>query len=220
MKKQTIINEMLKIFWLFIIGSIIGWIFETIVVILQTGHFEIRQGLIYGPFIPVYGIGGVMYYIAFKFIKTRNKVKVFLITLILGGLTEYACSYIQEVVFGSISWDYSALPFNLNGRTSLLHCTYWGIAGLLYISWIEPLLCGIENIMQEKSLKVVTSLLAVFIIIDITISWMAIARQKNRFLGETPRNAVERFLDTYYTDDFIDIIFSNKKNKLQIQGET
>ena len=154
MKKETIINEILKIFWVFIIGSIAGWIFETIVVILQTGHFEIRQGLIYGPFIPVYGIGLVMYYSIFKFIKTRDKIKIFLITLALGGLTEYVCSYLQEIIFGSISWDYSKLPFNLHGRTSLLHCTYWGIAGLLYISWIEPLLHELENIMQDTRLKI------------------------------------------------------------------
>lgn len=219
MKKQ-IINEILKIFWIFIIGSIIGWIFELIVVILQTGHFEIRQGLIYGPFIPVYGIGGMMYYIAFKLIKTRNPVKVFFITLVLGGITEYICSYIQEVIFGSISWDYSHLPFNLNGRTSLLHCTYWGFAGIMYISWIEPLLAGLENIMKDMSLKIITVLLAIFMLFDITISWMAIARQKNRFLGKEPRNVVETFLDKYYPDEFIDTIFSNKKNKLKIQEET
>jgi len=219
MKKETIINEILKIFWVFIIGSIAGWIFETIVVILQTGHFEIRQGLIYGPFIPVYGIGLVMYYSIFKFIKTRDKIKIFLITLALGGLTEYVCSYLQEIIFGSISWDYSKLPFNLHGRTSLLHCTYWGIAGLLYISWIEPLLHELENIMQDTRLKIITILLAIFIIIDVSISWMAIARQKNRFLGENPRNAIEQFLDAYYPDDFIDTIFSNKKNKLQVQEE-
>ncbi len=217
MKKQTIINEVVKIFWIFIIGSIIGWIFETIVVILQKGYFEVRQGLVYGPFIPVYGIGGIMYYIAFKLIRTRSPIKVFFIALVLGGVTEYICSYLQEAIFGSISWDYSNLPFNFNGRTSLLHCTYWGIAGIMYISWIEPLLCAIENIMQDVSLKIITILLAIFILFDVTVSWMAIARQKNRFLGEKPKNIIEIFLDKYYPDDFIDIIFSNKKNKLQIQ---
>ena len=42
-----------KVFLIFIIGSICGYIFETIVVLFQKGHFEIRQGVIYGPFIPV-----------------------------------------------------------------------------------------------------------------------------------------------------------------------
>ena len=64
-----------------------------IVVLFQKGYFESRQGLIYGPFTPVYGIGGIAYYITFKLIKTRNKGKVFFVSMILGGLTEYiACS--------------------------------------------------------------------------------------------------------------------------------
>lgn len=84
-----------------------------IVVLFQKGYFESRQGLIYGPFTPVYGIGGIAYYITFKLIKTRNKGKVFFVSMILGGLTEYIASYVQEKAFGTISWDYSYLLFNL-----------------------------------------------------------------------------------------------------------
>ena len=87
--------------------------------------FELRQGLIYGPFIPVYGIGAVIYYLILNNINIKSKWKIFLITMVLGGVTEYICSLVQEKVFGTISWDYSYLPFNFNGRTSLLHCTYW-----------------------------------------------------------------------------------------------
>lgn len=49
-------RQLEKVFIIFIIGSICGYIFETIVVLFQKGHFEIRQGVIYGPFIPVYGL--------------------------------------------------------------------------------------------------------------------------------------------------------------------
>ena len=106
MRKKDVLNEAIIIFWLFIIGSVLGYIFEMIVVLFQKGHFEVRQGLLYGPFIPVYGIGAVVYYITFKLIKTDNKVKVFLIAMILGGITEYICSFVQEKVFGSLSWTF------------------------------------------------------------------------------------------------------------------
>ena len=131
MEKKKILKELITIFLVFIIGSILGYIFEMIVVLFQKGYFESRQGLIYGPFTPVYGIGGIIYYIAFKLIKTKDKRIVFLTSMLLGGITEYLCSYIQEKAFGTISWDYSYLKFNINGRTSLLHCTYWGIAGVI-----------------------------------------------------------------------------------------
>lgn len=139
MKKENILKELIIIFWLFIIGSILGYIFEMIVVLFQKGYFESRQGLIYGPFTPVYGIGAIIYYLVLNQVKTRNKLKIFFITMILGGATEYISSFIQEKAFGTISWDYSYLMFNLNGRTSLLHCTYWGIAGVLYVTFIEPI---------------------------------------------------------------------------------
>ena len=54
-----------------------------------------------------------MYYIFFKFVKTRNKGIVFISSMILGGITEYLCSYIQEKAFGTISWDYSDWIFNI-----------------------------------------------------------------------------------------------------------
>ena len=97
---KKVIKELEKIFWVFIIGCILGYIFEMIIVLFQKGYFESRKGLIYGPFSPVYGIGGIIYYLIFKHIKTRNKLAVFLIAMILGGTTEYICSFMQEKIFG------------------------------------------------------------------------------------------------------------------------
>ena len=79
MKKENIIKELIIIFWIFIIGSVIGYIYEMIVVLIQKGYFESRQGLIYGPFTPVYGIGAIIYYLILKKVKTRNKIQIFFI---------------------------------------------------------------------------------------------------------------------------------------------
>ena len=176
MNDKKIKNELIILFWLFIIGSIAGFIFEITVVFFQKGHFELRQGLIYGPFIPVYGIGAMFYYIVLSKTKIKNKVQIFLITMILGGITEYLCSFIQEKAFGTISWDYSYLPFNINGRTSLLHCIYWGIGGVLYITYIEPSLNKIINKTNMKVFDLITIILSIFIVFDISISWMAADR--------------------------------------------
>ena len=95
--KQETKNYLIKLFWIFIIASIIGCIVETIVCIVQKGHFEIRQGVIYGPFIPVYGAGAVLFYIFVPKIvgatanntKNISNIKIFIYTMILGGVTEY-----------------------------------------------------------------------------------------------------------------------------------
>ena len=44
------------------IGSLIGYIVEMIVALVQNGHLESRQGVLYGPFTPVYGIGIIVFY--------------------------------------------------------------------------------------------------------------------------------------------------------------
>lgn len=212
MKKENIVKELIIIFWLFIIGSILGYIFEMIVVLFQKGYFESRQGLIYGPFTPVYGIGAIIYYLVLNKVKTRNKLKIFFITMILGGATEYISSFIQEKAFGTISWDYSYLIFNLNGRTSLLHCTYWGIAGVLYVTFIEPLIEKLRLIIDTKSLKIITIFVSIFMIFNIQISCFAADKQFERRKNIEPENRLDMFLDKYYPDEYMNQIFTNKKD--------
>lgn len=211
MEKKDVKKEMVIIFWLFIIGSVLGYIFEMIVVLFQKGYFESRQGLIYGPFTPVYGMGAVLYYLILNNVKTKDKIKIFLITALLGGITEYLCSFIQENVFGTISWDYSTLLFNINGRTSLLHCTYWGIAGVLYIIYIDPLLEKMRQNIDKVNLKVVTIALSIFMFTDISISWLAANRQLARRNNLPPENKLDIFLDEYYPDEYMDAVYANKK---------
>lgn len=209
---KKVIKELEKIFWVFIIGCILGYIFEMIIVLFQKGYFESRKGLIYGPFSPVYGIGGIIYYLIFKHIKTRNKLAVFLIAMILGGTTEYICSFMQEKIFGTISWDYSYLPFNINGRTSLLHCTYWGIAGILYTTYIEKLIEKIEKILDRKKMETITICFVVFMVLNVQISAFASIRQKNRMNNIPPQNKLDEFLDKHYPDELMNKIYANKKN--------
>lgn len=211
MNKNKLREELIILFWIFIVGSIAGFIFEITVVFFQKGHFELRQGLIYGPFIPVYGIGAILYYMALNKIKLKNKLQIFLITMLLGGLTEYLCSFMQEKLFGTISWDYSYLPFNIQGRTSLLHCIYWGIGGILYVTYIEPLIEKMREKINKNSIRIITIIIAIFMIFDITISWMAVERQIERKSNVEPENKMDLFFDEHYPDEYIDRIFNNKK---------
>ena len=211
MEKRNLKKEVIIIFWLFLIGSILGYIFEMIVVLFQKGYFESRQGLIYGPFTPVYGIGAIIYYLTLNNINKESKIKIFFITAILGGVTEYICSLVQEKVFGTISWDYSYLMFNINGRTSLLHCSYWGIAGILYVTYIDPFLEKLKFKINQKSFKIFTITFVIFILFDISISLVAANRQTERRNNIFPENKLDLFLDKYYSDEYMDKIFTNKR---------
>lgn len=208
--KKNKLNEINKIFLIFMIGSIIGYIVEMIVALVQEGHLESRQGVIYGPFTPIYGVGIVIYYLAFKKIKTRDKKKIFLISMLLGGTVEYLFSFLQEKIFGTVSWDYSNWILNINGRTTLIHCTYWGVAGLLYMSLIEPIIPKIEEMIQKNGVKIVSAGVAVLMIFNITISSMAALRQKERKYNIQATSQIDAFLDKNYPDEYMNKIFANK----------
>lgn len=213
MEKKDIINYVTKLFWLFMIGSFIGYVLETLVVIIEEGHFENRQGLIYGPFVQIYGIGAIAYY---SFVpKIKNKKMIFPICMVVGGIMEYLFSYIQQVLFGTISWDYSNYAIHVNGRTSLIHCIYWGLAGVFFIKCLYPMIEKIDLKMKNKALKQLTALVAVFMLLNITVSWSAANRQEERMLRIPARGKIDEFLDKHYPDEIMDKVYSNKLNKIK-----
>ena len=215
MGRKDVFKFVLIIFWVFIIGSMIGYGVETIVAIIQNGHFASRQGLLYGPLIPVYGVGLVAYYLVISKIKDKGNLKIFIITMVLGGIVEYLFSFFQEKFFGTVSWDYSNLWFNLNGRTSLLHCLYWGTGGVLFVKYVYPFIEKLINKIDILALKQITVILLVLLAFDVGISCIAANRQRERIEGVVANSSLDRFCDEYYPDSVMDYIYSNKINKIE-----
>ena len=58
-------------------------------------------------------------------IMKEKNYQIFISGGIIGGLLEASLSYLQEMIFGSVSWDYSGKPFALfGGRTSLRYMIF------------------------------------------------------------------------------------------------
>lgn len=216
MRKEKTKEIFIKAFWVFIIGSFIGCIVEMIVCLVQKGHFELRQGVIYGPFLPVYGIGAVVYF--FTIPKIKGTGKVFLASMILGGVTEYLFSYFQERWFGTVSWDYSHLWFNVNGRTSLLHCLYWGGAGILFVKLVYPFLNRlIDKFKTRETFRYVTAAFVIFMFFNMCISSVAANRQYERMQNIAATTSLDQLMDQYYPDYLLNTIYSNKIVKMSIK---
>ena len=209
--KENIIQKLTKIFWIFLIGSILGYVIEMIVGLVQNGHFVSRQGLLFGPFIQVYGVGLVVYYLVISNIRKKSYIKIFFITMLLGGIVEYLFSYFQEKWFGTISWDYSNLLFNIHGRTSLLHCLYWGTGGVLFVKFVLPLINNLKDWCKNTNFRYITIFLVLFITFDIVMSGMAGARQLERKNNIEANGYIDNFFDEYYSDTKLEQIYSNAK---------
>lgn len=205
-------KKFFKIFWVFIIGCLAGYILEVTWHFILTRGFQTRQGLIYGPFAPVYGLGTLAFYLVLP--KIKNIFNIFWVSALLGGITEYLCSYFQERLFGTISWDYSGLFMNLDGRTSITYCILWGILGILFVKFIYPYIEKLFNKMNMTVItKFVTAFAVVFMVFNISISSLAARRQYERREHIAPQNDIDEFLDEHYPDEFMNKVFANKIDK-------
>lgn len=205
-------KKFFKIFWVFIIGCLAGYILEVTWHFILTRGFQTRQGLIYGPFAPVYGLGTLAFYLVLP--KIKNIFNIFWVSALLGGITEYLCSYFQERLFGTISWDYSGLFMNLDGRTSITYCILWGILGIIFVKFIYPYIEKLFNKMNMTVItKFVTAFAVVFMVFNISISSLAARRQYERREHIAPENEIDEFLDEHYPDEFMNKVYANKIEK-------
>lgn len=192
-----------KIFWIFFISSIAGYVVETLYCLVTNGYIESRQGMIYGPFSQVYGFGGVIMVIFLNRLAEKNDRWIFLGSALIGGVYEALCSLIQEGLFGTVSWDYTQqqLAF-FNGRTSLLYMFFWGILGIVLIKEIYPRLSRFVDRIPRKQGLTISWVLTIFLTFNMLISAVAVHRWSERVNNIAPENALDVFLDEQYPDDF------------------
>ena len=99
----------------FIIYSVVGFLIETTYGTVRKGLVESRQSFLYGPFCSIYGVGACVMIVCLQKCK-KSHTLLFIGGAILGSAVEYIISLIGELIFSVRWWDYSDLPFNINGR--------------------------------------------------------------------------------------------------------
>ncbi len=203
-----------KLFFIFLIGSVIGAYYEQGLHFVQTWWetgtpvWSLRRGVIYGPFNVIYGFGAaIMVYLLAR--KPRKNWQIFLYAALLGGVVEYVISFLQQFFTHTMSWDYSTYPLNINGRTTIPFMVVWGILGLILVRVIYPSVSNAIESIPPKWGERLFIILLVFITIDMFVSWTALIRQTMRQNHIPPLTPVGRFYDAYYTDEFLYRFFPN-----------
>lgn len=199
-----------KIFFMFMIGCVIGTYYEEILNFVRTGVWESRQGIIYGPFNPIYGFGFAGFALLLgKHNDTRPLWKTYLYSCLIGGVAEYSLSYIGEVLFEANAWDYSNMPLNIGGRTTIPFMLFWGLGGLIFMRFVYPLLSKLIEMIPYKVGKVALPILVIFMALNMFVSYSALFRQAQRLDGKEPITFLGELYDKYYTDEFLAEIYAN-----------
>ena len=198
-----------KMFLVCFIGSFVGVIIEMLWCLIKNGYIESRAGLVYGPFNLLYGVGAVCLTLTLYQYRNRSSSISFLGGMIVGSIVEYVCSWGQELVLGSRSWDYSGMPFNLNGRICLLYSIFWGILGVLWIKNIYPRMAKWILKIPNRIGKIMTWLLLIFMVVNILVTSLALARWTGRIQEKSASNGIEEWLDEHFPDERMQNIFAN-----------
>ena len=196
-----------KLFWLFLIGSFFGTVLETVWGLVMDGYFQMRVGLVVGPFIPVYGGGAVVITLCLYKLHKKGDIIVYLASAVIGATFEYLCSYFQEMFLGTISWDYSDTPFNLDGRTNLTYALIWGVLGLVWLRYVYPFISRTIEKIPKKIGNILTVVLCIIIALDSVFSVLAVMRKNERAEHIPPRTFIGVFVDNAFNDDYMNFVF-------------
>ena len=150
---------------MFFIFCLIGWLWEVGLHIAKD-HAFVNRGMMYGPWIPIYGFGGVFIIFFLNRFK-NNKVKLIIFTMVLCGILEYLTSLVLDYAMNASYWDYKKMTFNLNGRVCLAGLTAFAIGGFAGIYILGPAIKGMLRKFGKKRTLVLSIVLVTAFIIDI-----------------------------------------------------
>lgn len=207
-KEKTKVSELV---WLFVIGCLVGFVLETLWHFFKNGEWINKQGLLYGPFKPIYGFGLIFVVLIMNNYREKKFWQKFIIGVILGSAFEYFGSIFQEYIFGTSTWNYSHFNFNIGGRIYLPYCLAWGVIAVFCVDVIYPLFKKLINKVNKKIYKITTIIVAIFMIINVSLTALASIRYSDRANNNAATNTVFKVIDELYPDEYMQVKFPKMK---------
>ena len=165
----------IKLILLFFIYSFIGWLFEVFLALIKE-HKYINRGFLIGPIVPIWGTGALLITLILK--STDGIFNLVVSSAFIGSFLEYVVNYVMEKLFRARWWDYSHLPFNINGRIWLGSSILFGIGGACVVLFLNPIFFNLLDIFDSNLLFYISIICLTVLFIDLAISCNIIKRLK------------------------------------------
>lgn len=164
-KKQYSPASLILLFFVF---SAAGWGWEVTYHLVED-HMFVNRGFLQGPWLPIYGTGGVLILMVLKKYFDRPILLFFMIMGVC-GVVEYTIGWMLEAVFHEKWWDYSEYVFQIQGRVCLIGLLIFGLGGLVFVYGIAPWMDRKINHMKCHTQKLLCGILIVLFAVDIVYS--------------------------------------------------
>ena len=160
-RSYTLVN----LVWMFFLFSFIGWVWEVSLHLISTGVF-VNRGVLHGPWLPIYGSGGVLILIVLKKLREKPLLEFLSATTLCGGI-EYCVAYILEMTHnGQKWWDYTGYFLNLHGRICAEGLLVFGLGGLAIVYLLAPFIDNQLKKFSRKKLAIIGAILLVLFAAD------------------------------------------------------
>lgn len=147
---------------IFIMFSVIGYFYEEILLIIYRKPME-NRGLLHGPYLPIYGFGGIISIfsigkiIPFDVVVNNKNVKallIFLLIIFISTIVELIGGFIMHKFFKLRLWDYSKRKINFKGYITPDASIRFGLGGIFIYYYMIPLLEKIINRFGTNNIKI------------------------------------------------------------------
>lgn len=187
-----------QIVFLFFAYSFLGWVGEVLFTAVVHRKYQDR-GVLSGPLCLLYGVGGLVITFALGDIR-EGWFFLLVFSAVYATVIEWIGGHILEYTTHTRWWDYSAMPFNLDGYVCLGASLTWGALGVVVLKWGNPLLLALYSLVPRGIWVAVLLAALVVFCVDLVgtllamaglhYRWHAAAAVENRLANLTVRGGM------------------------------
>lgn len=153
----------------FMIYSMLGFLIETVSILINYKRISLHRGFFIGPYLPIFGFGGII--INYGLAKYENDLlALFILSMVFCTILEYLSSYILEKIFKLRWWNYYDKKFNLNGRVCLQNAIGFGVASIFVLKIFNPVVFGFVDSLSKTTIMTISIILMIIFIIDMMVT--------------------------------------------------
>ena len=168
-----------QIVFLFFAYSFLGWVGEVLFTAVVHRKYQDR-GVLSGPLCLLYGVGGLVITFALGDIR-EGWFFLLVFSAVYATVIEWIGGHILEYTTHTRWWDYSAMPFNLDGYVCLGASLTWGALGVVVLKWGNPLLLALYSLVPHGIWVVVLLAALVVFCVDLVGTLLAMAGLRYRW---------------------------------------
>lgn len=197
---------------IFFIYSFLGWFWETFpcsAIELDKIH---NRGFLLGPICPIYGLGASLSFGVLK--NFESSLEIFIYSAFLSCLIEYIIGYLLEKFFHKRWWDYSNYPFQINKRVCLYGLLIFGLANILIVKKLTPILLFSLSLSSDRILYLLVISFGILFAIDLILTLNHLTH------GFKTLNKVYEVIDDNLSDYFNGLNESERLANLKVLEES